>query len=94
MIAIDVANAIGKLIFRFNNIGKTTNNEREGITNQKILFDKLITFSMSFVSTNNQMNARIDNNGSEANSPPIKLLVLEISLTNTIIMADMITFSI
>ena len=88
---IDRNNASPKFISRFNNIGKSMNSDKDGMTNQKMLFDSSMTLVVSFVSINSQMKARMDNNGSEARIPPIKLLAFDISDMITIRTADIAT---
>ena len=75
----------------FNKIGKIINNTSEGKTSQKILYDKEIIFSDSFVSIYNQINAKIEINGIDANKPPRNEFRFDISVIKTIRKAEIIT---
>jgi len=91
MPTIERNSASAKFISRFNNIGNRMNSDKDGMTNQNILFDNSMTLLVSFVSINSQMKARMDNNGMEAKMPPIKLLAFDTSDMITIRTADIAT---
>jgi len=75
-----------------SNIGKTINKIRDGITSQKILSDRLITFFTFFVSTYSHTIARIEVKGSDAMRPPRRELLFAISDTVIIIITEIIIF--
>jgi hypothetical protein len=84
--------ARNKLSQKFNplrsNNGKAINNTSDGITNQKMLFDKLITRCTSPVSTYNQTKANKDVKGIDAKAAAQNELRLASSDTATNTAAD------
>lgn len=73
-------------------MGNTINKIRDGITSQKILSDRLITFFTFLVSTYNQTIASIEVRGREAISPPRVELRFAISETAMIMITEIIIF--
>ena len=59
--------------------GNNIKNDREGITIQKILLERLITSALLLVSLHNQIKAIREIQGTEARIPPISELLLDIS---------------
>lgn len=59
--------------------GNVTNNASEGITNQKILVAKVLTFVTSLVSMYSQIIAITETKGIDARIAPINVLRLAIS---------------
>ena len=64
--------------------GNVINNASEGITSQKILVAKALTFVASFVSMYSQIIAITETKGIDARIAPIKVLRLAISEIATI----------
>lgn len=79
-------------ICAFNKTGKTTKKESEGKTNQNILVVSDDICSTSFVSTYIQHMASTETSGTEANSAPMKELILDTSDIETIKAAVMAIF--
>ncbi len=68
----------------FKRKGNEIKRASEGITNQKMLVAKAFTFSIFFVSMYNQIIAKTEIRGIEANIAPINELRFEISEIITI----------
>jgi hypothetical protein len=75
----------------FKRIGKAINNAREGITIQRILLDREITFSIFFVSIYSQIIDSIEIRGIDTIKPPRNVFFFAISETITMITDDMKT---
>ncbi len=75
-----------------NSIGKEINKAKDGITNQKILEDNSAIFLIFLLSIYIQTIAKTDMNGIDANIPPARELLLEISEITTNKIADMMIF--
>lgn len=75
-------------IFFFNKIGKRMKNNSEGITNQKIPWDKSAIFAVSFVSIYSHTKASNDTMGIEAKILPINVLLFDTSEIATIVTDD------
>ena len=75
-------------------IGSEMNRAIDGITIQRMLLDRALTFSVSFVSRKSHIIDRTEIKGIDANSPPINVLLFEISETITIIPEEINTLMI
>ena len=74
-----ICNDTADFIINFNKCGKIKNIESDGITNQKTLVDSWDIFSTLFVSVYIHMNAITVMNGTDAKTPPQKVLRFDIS---------------
>lgn len=74
-----------KSMFLFSIAGKSRKNSSEGITSQKIPWDKPAIFAVSFVSMYIQTKANSETIGIEAKILPANVLRLEISEIATIV---------
>jgi len=79
-------------MFIFIIIGKIIKKAKEGTIINKILLDKLTTFKESLVSQYNQINARKEVRGIEANNPARRDDLLAISDIATMIKAEIRVF--
>ena len=79
-------------MFIFTIIGKIIKKAKEGTIINKILLDKLTTFKESLVSQYNQINARKEVRGIEANNPARSDDLLAISDINTMVNAEIRVF--
>ncbi len=78
-------------MFLLSKIGKTIKKSNDGITIQNIPVDKLAILLISLVSIYNQINAKNETKGIDANILANKVLRLEISEISTIITDDVRT---
>ena len=79
-------------MFIFIIIGKIIKKAKEGTIINKILLDKLTTFKESLVSQYNQINARKEVRGIEANNPARSDDLLAISDIATMVKAEISVF--
>ncbi len=79
-------------MFFLSNIGKTIKNSNDGITIQNIPVDKFAILLTSLVSIYNQIKARNETKGIDANMLANSVLCLEISEIRTIITDEVRTF--
>jgi len=85
MKVIDIPRDNQNSIFFLNKNGNRMKNSSDGITSQKIPWDKLAILTVSFVSMNIQTKASSDTIGIDAKILPANVLLFEISEIATMV---------